>query len=70
MAEGGDEGKLEPGEVDARRYIATASGFLEILEIKPSSGRQMTWGEYVNGRHVVAGDMLVAPPIREPNVSA
>ena len=69
-AEGGDGVEREPGEVDERRFIATASGFLEILEIKPSSGRQMTWAEYVNGRHVVVGDMFVSPPRQEPNESA
>lgn len=50
-----------PGEVDARRFVATADGFLEILEIKPSSGRLMTWPEYVNGRHVAVGDRFVSP---------
>ncbi len=50
---------LEPGIIDGRRYVATSDGFVEILEIKPSSGRIMSWPEYVNGRHVAAGDTFV-----------
>jgi len=45
-----------PGIIDARRYVAARDGFVEILEIKPSSGRAMTWQDYVNGRHVSPGD--------------
>ncbi|MFQ5414626.1 MAG: methionyl-tRNA formyltransferase [Phycisphaerae bacterium] len=52
---------LEPGTIDERRYVAAADGFLEILEIRPSSGRIMTWRDFVNGRHVATGDMLVTP---------
>ena len=47
---------LAPGEIDARLHVATADGFLELLELKPESGRLMTWPEFVNGRHVTAGD--------------
>jgi len=49
-----------PGTIDERRYVAAADGFVEILEIKPSSGRIMSWQEYVNGRHVAAGDTFLA----------
>lgn len=50
-----------PGTIDGRLHVATADGgFVEILEIKPSSGRDMTWPEYVNGRHVAEGDVFVA----------
>ena len=49
-----------PGTIDARRYVAAGGGFVEIMEIKPSSGRLMSWGDYVNGRHVGEGDMFVA----------
>src|SRR3990172_2587389 len=45
-----------PGTIDARRYVAARDGFVEILEIKPSSGRSMTWQDYVNSRHVSTGD--------------
>jgi methionyl-tRNA formyltransferase len=47
---------IPPGTIDARRYVAALDGFVEPLEIKPSSGRLMTWPEYVNGRQVSAGD--------------
>jgi methionyl-tRNA formyltransferase len=52
---------VPPGTIDERRYVATQDGFLEILEIKPSSGRLMAWADYVNGRHVAAGDRLITP---------
>ncbi|MEK6677689.1 MAG: methionyl-tRNA formyltransferase [Planctomycetota bacterium] len=51
-----DKPSAAHGAIDARRYVAVKDGFLEILEIKPSSGRQMTWAEYVNGRHAKEGD--------------
>lgn len=50
-----------PGTIDERRYAAALDGFVEILEIQPSSGRIMTWADYVNGRHVKAGDAFVTP---------
>lgn len=50
-----------PGTLDDRLLVATADGFLEILEIQPSSGRPMTWRDYVNGRHVAPGDRFVTP---------
>ncbi len=52
---------IPPGTIDERRYVAALDGFVEILEIKPSSGRIMTWEDYVNGRHVAAGDSFAAP---------
>ena len=53
----------QPGEIDERLYVTAATGFVEILEVKPSSGRVMAWPDYVNGRHVKAGDRFV--PVRE-----
>ncbi len=53
--------KIEPGAIDARRHVATDDGFVELLEIKPSSGRLMTWQDYVNGRRVAEGDRFVKP---------
>ena len=50
-----------PGTIDPRRYVAARDGFVEILEIKPSSGRSMTWQDYVNGRHVSPGDRFATP---------
>ncbi len=49
------------GTIDERLYIAAADGWLELLELKPSSGREMTWPEYVNGRRVTKGDRLATP---------
>ena len=48
-----------PGTIDDRRYVAVEDGFLEILEIQPSSGRLMGWADYVNGRRVAPGDKFV-----------
>lgn len=52
---------IPPGTIDERLFVAARDAFLEILELKPSSGRTMTWPEYVNGRHVKAGDRLLTP---------
>ncbi|MFQ5463131.1 MAG: methionyl-tRNA formyltransferase [Phycisphaerae bacterium] len=52
---------MEPGSIDERRYLVTAEGFLELLEIKPSSGRIMAWRDFVNGRQVGVGDRFMAP---------
>lgn len=51
----------DPGTIDQRRFVAAGDAYIEILEIKPSSGRVMTWPEYVNGRHVAAGDRFISP---------
>jgi len=60
-AEGPATPSSPPGTIDERSCVAALDGFVEILEIKPSSGRIMTWGDYVNGRHVEAGDSFVTP---------
>ena len=41
-------------------FVAAGDGFIEILEIKPSSGRIMGWPDFVNGRHVGKGDGFVS----------
>jgi methionyl-tRNA formyltransferase len=51
---------VPPGQIDAQLYVATGDGFIELLEIKPESGRVMTWLDYVNGRHVQPGDRFCA----------
>jgi len=56
---------MEPGTIDDRRFLATADGFLELLEIKPSSGRIMTWRDFVNGRQVGAGDRFTTTETKE-----
>ncbi|HUU82024.1 MAG TPA: methionyl-tRNA formyltransferase [Phycisphaerae bacterium] len=45
-----------PGQIGEQLYVATGDGFLELLEIKPESGHVMPWPDFVNGRHVQAGD--------------
>jgi methionyl-tRNA formyltransferase len=50
-----------PGTIDARLFVAVQDGFIEILEIRPQSSRKMGWTDFVNGRHVVAGDKFVTP---------
>ena len=52
-------GSPPPGTIDIRGYVAARDGWVHILEIKPASGRRMTWDEYVNGRHVVEGDRFL-----------
>lgn len=52
--------KMEPGTIDERRFVVVSGGLIEILEIKPTSGRTMSWREYVNGRHVQVGDRFTA----------
>lgn len=52
---------LPPGVLDERLYVATADGFVELLDLQPSSGRIMTWTDYVNGRHLQPGDRLLTP---------
>ncbi len=50
-----------PGTLDEQLHVTTHDGVIEIVELKPSSGRVMDWKDYVNGRHVSPGDMLTAP---------
>ena len=52
---------VTPGTIDARRFVAADDGFVELLEIKPSSGRIMSWQDYVNGRHIAEGDRFSTP---------
>ncbi len=69
QAEDASSPKIPPGTIDERRYVAAPDGFVEILEIKPSSGRLMTWPEFVNGRHVAAGDRFLTPEAIPPTLS-
>ena len=61
QAEDPSSPSLPPGTLDARLYVAAQDGFVEILQLKPSSGREMSWQEYVNGRHVAKGDKFTPP---------
>jgi methionyl-tRNA formyltransferase len=55
-----DSPELPPGSIDDRLRVATRPGSIEILELKPASGRLMSWRDFVNGRHVARGDRLVS----------
>ncbi|MCO6438017.1 MAG: methionyl-tRNA formyltransferase [Phycisphaerae bacterium] len=54
-----------PGTVDQRLCVAANDGLVEILEIRPSGGRVMTWPDFVNGRRVRPGDVLLTPESAE-----
>ena len=62
VAEDPTRADLQAGALDSRLFVAARDRFIEILELKPSSGRMMTWPEYVNGRHVSAGDRFASSP--------
>lgn len=49
----------EIGRVTEMMGVQLADGEMMILELKPAGGRLMTWQDFVNGRHVVAGDRFV-----------
>ena len=53
--------RVEPGTLDDRLFVAAADGRIEIVEIKPSSGRAMAWSDYLNGRRVAPGDCFTVP---------
>jgi len=48
--------KSTPGVVTDVLHVACAAGELELLELKPASGKLMDWRSFVNGRHVKPGD--------------
>ncbi len=57
------EGRASPaqapsdcGRISDVMGVQAADRELAILEIKPAGGKRMTWQDYVNGRHVRAGD--------------
>ena len=48
----------EPGVVSADGRVAARTGAIEILEVQPSGGRAMAWGEFVRGRPQVVGQRM------------
>ncbi len=44
------------GHVTDVLHVGCAAGELELLELKPASGKLMDWRSFVNGRHVKPGD--------------
>lgn len=61
MGEGAVDGALPPGTLNGELQVVTADGLLEIVQIQPASGRVMSWGDFVNGRHVRPGDRFETP---------
>lgn len=53
--------QIEPGIFDNGLLVAAADGRVEIVEVKPSSGRAMAWSDYLNGRRVAPGDRFTIP---------
>lgn len=53
----GSEG--EPATLNEDLHVTTSDGSLEVIEIKPASGKRMSWSAYVNGRQVRPGDRFV-----------
>ena len=51
---------VPPGTIDERGFVAASNGFVQIVEIKPSSKRIMAWEDFVNGRHVAQGDRFLS----------
>lgn len=47
------------GYLNEQLHVAASPGHVEILEIKPQSGKLMSWQAFANGRHVRPGDRLV-----------
>ena len=47
------------GRITEMMSVQTLDGELTVLEIKPESGKCMTWRDYVNGRHVRPGDRFI-----------
>jgi methionyl-tRNA formyltransferase len=48
------------GRVTEMMAIACRDGELSPLQVKPAGGRLMEWRDFVNGRHVKAGDQFLA----------
>lgn len=55
----------EPGVVIESLCVATKDGTVQLLEVKPSSGRLMSWTDYVNGRRVAPGDRFLTPSVQQ-----
>ena len=49
------------GEVLEDGTIATGSGSIEILEMKPAGSKTMTWNDFCNGRSIQVGSQCEVP---------
>lgn len=61
--------RTPPGIIGDDLHVSARNGTFEILEIKPHSGKLMSWSSYVNGRRVRSGDRF-APIVRSPSTGA
>ena len=52
-----NESKGEVGEILSEGSIAVGSGSIEILQLRPSGGKSMSWKDFCNGRSIQVGDM-------------
>jgi len=52
----------EPGQLDENLCVATGSGRIRILQIKPAGKRMMTWRDFVNGYRVSDSNRFVQSP--------
>lgn len=53
------EGPNHVGAITDVMSVKTVDGDLAVLELKPANGKLMTWQDFVNGRHVAAGDRFM-----------
>jgi len=54
-----------PGTLDNDLCIATGSGRLRVLQIKPAGKRLMSWQDFANGYRLAAGDVMERRETRE-----
>lgn len=52
-------GPTAAGTVAADRSIYCSTGRLRLVEVKPDNGRQMTFSDFANGRHLQKGDWFL-----------
>lgn len=50
--------EVEAGRLDRNLNVVCKEGALKIIRIKPAGGKLMNFMDFVNGRHVCAGDKL------------
>lgn len=53
-----DDGEVtgQPGDIDPAGYVATGSGRLKIVSLKPAGKKVMDWKAFTNGHRVETGD--------------
>jgi methionyl-tRNA formyltransferase len=51
--------KLAPGTIDENLNVVCGENRLQITQLKPENSRLMKFADFVNGRHVCAGDRFI-----------